>query len=117
MPELIPLTYEQDRYHGRSLRSTWAHSNVRVSFRIEGHLDLDAFCGAIKAFALRHDALHMRLVAGDSGKPAQRIRPLDPDEQVVTLQRVSASSVDQFSRYIEAVFTRDVTRPWTDDAQ
>lgn len=115
--DLIPLTYEQDRYHGRSLRSTWAHSNVRISFRIEGPFDLDAFCEAVKAFALRHDALHMRLVAGGGGRPAQRVSPLDPGEQLVTLQRVGAPSADQFSRYVEAVFTRDVTRPWADDAQ
>lgn len=113
MPEVIPLTYEQDRYYGRSVRTKWAHRNVRASFRIEGPLDLDAFGAAIKAFALRHDALHMRLDGGAS----QRVHPLDPDEQLVTAQRISASSVDQFSRYVEAVFTRDVTRPWADDAQ
>lgn len=113
MPEPIPLTYEQDRYYGRSVGSAWAHRNVRASFRIEGPVDLDAFGAAITAFALRHDALHMRLDDGAS----QRVRPLDPGEQLVTAQRLAASSVDQFSRYVEAVFARDVTRPWADDAQ
>ncbi len=115
--QLIPLTYEQDRYHGRSLCGTWPHRNVRVSFRLEGLLDLDALGEAIRAFALRHDALHMRLAADGCGRPAQRIRPLNPDEQVVIGQRLGTASVDQFSRYVEAVFARDVTRQWADDAQ
>jgi len=115
--QLIPLTYEQDRHYARSLRGTWPHRNVRVSFRIEGPVDLDALGEAVRAFAFRHDALQMRLVADESGRPAQRIHPLDPGEQVVSAQRLGASSVDQFSRYVEAVFARDVAKPWADDAQ
>ena len=113
----IPLTYQQDRYHARMLRGTWPHLNVRTSFRIEGPVDLGAFGEAVRAFALRHDALHMRLVTDDSGRSAQRIHPLDPGEQVVTAQRLRASSVDQFSRYVEAVFTREIRKAWADDAQ
>jgi Condensation domain len=113
----VPLTYEQDRHYGRSLRSTWPHRNVRVCFRIEGPVDLEAFGEAVRAFAFRHDALQMKPVAGDSGPPAQRIDPLDPADPIVTSQRLGASSVDQFSRYVEAVFTRDVRKPWADDGE
>ena len=113
----IPLTYEQDRHYARSLRGTWPQRNVRVCFRIEGPVDLDAFGEAVRTFAFRHDALQMRLATDASGRPAQRIHPFDPGEQLVTAQRLGASSVDQFSRYVEAVFARDVARRWTDDAQ
>jgi hypothetical protein len=111
----IPLTYEQDRHYARSLHGTWPHRNVRVCFRIEGPVDLDSFGEAVRTFAFRHDALQMRLVTDDRGRPAQRIHPFDPGEQVVRAQRLGASSVDQFSRYVEAVFARDVARRWTED--
>lgn len=113
----IPLTYEQDRHYARSLRGTWPHRNVRISFRIEGPLDLDAFGEAVSAFAFRHDALQMKVVAGASGTPTQRIDPYDAGEQIMITQRVGASSADQFSRYVEAVFTADVRKPWADDSQ
>lgn len=113
----IPLTYEQDRHYARSLRDTWPHRNVRVSFRIEGPLDVDAFGQAVRAFASRHDALQMKVVPRVGGTPAQRVDPYDPGEQIMITQRVGASSVDQFSRYVEAVFTADVRKPWADDSQ
>jgi condensation domain-containing protein len=110
--QLVPLTYEQDRYHARSLRGGWEHRNVRASFRIEGPLDPAVLGEAIRGFVRRHDALQMRLAPGEGGEPAQWIDPLEPGEQVMTAQRLAASSTGQFSRYVEAVFTRDVTQQW-----
>ncbi|PBC66233.1 condensation domain-containing protein [Streptomyces sp. TLI_235] len=108
----VPFTYEQDWFHTKTLGSGWAHKNVQHGFEILGDLDTDALLTAVRAFATRHDALHLQLPPDPGARPEQWIRPVEAHEQVVDCQNVAAASPDQFSRYASALLSRDCVTPW-----
>ncbi|MFF4325519.1 condensation domain-containing protein [Streptomyces sp. NPDC001591] len=106
----VPLTYEQDWFLAKTRTGGWAHKNVRLGFEILGDLDADALLEAVRAFVVRHDALHLRMDPGP--RPRQWTRPIDADEQVVEYRKVGAASPGQFSRYAAALLSRDTVTPW-----
>ncbi|RPE39956.1 condensation domain-containing protein [Streptomyces sp. Ag109_O5-1] len=116
-PAVVPLTFEQQRYHAKINRAGWVHKNVRISFEISGGLDTSRLVEALDAFVRRHDALHMRLVSGPGGPRGQQAHPPGTDERSVTVQSVRAASAEQFARYASAVLSRDVVTEWADGSR
>ncbi|MDH6708431.1 hypothetical protein P3T27_005171 [Kitasatospora sp. MAA19] len=108
----VPLTYEQDWFHAKTRTSAWAHKNVRLSYEILGDLDTDALQTAVRAFVVRHDALHLQLPPDPGPSPRQWTRPIGAGEQVVECQKIGAGSPEQFSRYASALLSRDCVAPW-----
>lgn len=116
-PAVVPLTFEQQRYHAKINQAGWMHKNVRISFEIQGDLDTSRLVEALGSFVRRHDALHMRPVPGPDLPQGQQAHPVGADEQVVTVRSVRAASAEQFSRYASAVLSRDVVTPWAAGAR
>ncbi|MEU6481001.1 condensation domain-containing protein [Streptomyces sp. NPDC047017] len=109
----FPLTYEQDRFHTKTRSADWSHKNVQLAFEILGDLDTGALAAAVRAFAVRHDALHLQLAAAPGPRPLQWTRPIDADEDVVQRTHVKAASPGQFSHYASALLSRDCVTPWS----
>ncbi|MFJ9626764.1 condensation domain-containing protein [Streptomyces sp. NPDC101175] len=113
----FPLTYEQDRFHTKTRADGWSHKNVQLAFEILGDLDTDALADAVRAFVVRHDALHLQLDPAPGPHPRQWTRRIDADEEVVQRLNVKAASPEQFSRYASALLSRDCVTPWSYGAQ
>ncbi|WP_405853924.1 condensation domain-containing protein [Streptomyces sp. NBC_01515] len=109
----FPLTYEQDRFHTKTRSSGWSHKNVQLGFEILGDLDTGALTDAVRAFVLRHDALHLQMAPAPGPHPQQWTRPIAADEEVVRCVNVKAASPGQFSRYASALLSRDCVTPWS----
>ncbi|MFF7636799.1 condensation domain-containing protein [Kitasatospora sp. NPDC008050] len=109
----FPLTYEQDRFHAKTRSSGWAHKNVQLAFEILGDLDTDALAAAVRAFVVRHDALHLQMAEDPGPHPQQWTRPVGAEEEVVRRVKVRATSPGQFSRYASTLLSRDFVTPWS----
>ncbi|MFJ3898881.1 condensation domain-containing protein [Streptomyces sp. NPDC090083] len=109
----FPLTYEQDRFHTKTRSDGWSHKNVQLGFEILGDLDTDALTDAVRAFVVRHDALHLQMDPVPGPHPQQWTRPIAADEEVVRRVNVKAASPAQFSRYASVLLSRDCVTPWS----
>ncbi|GLY04041.1 condensation domain-containing protein [Actinoplanes sp. NBRC 101535] len=108
MPDLtIPLTYEQEWYARGQRTGTGTGHHIRISFRIEGDLDVDALEHSAAGFVTRHDALRMRV-----GATGQHVEPAAVDRPLLVRQRVKARSAEQFDAYAGLIAARDFVAPW-----
>lgn len=109
----FPLTYEQEWFHTKTLSSGWSHKNVQLAFEILGDLDTDALAAAVRAFVVRHDALHLQMAPVPGPHPQQWTRGIEADEEVVQRVKVKAASPEQFSHYASVLLSRDCVTPWS----
>ncbi|MGY4923058.1 condensation domain-containing protein [Streptomyces sp. 900105755] len=109
----FPLTYEQDWFHTKTRSDGWSHKNVQLGFEIRGDLDTGALAAAVRAFVVRHDALHLQLAPDPGPHPRQWTRYIGADEEVVQRLNVKAASPGQFSHYASALLSRDCVTPWS----
>ncbi|MER5668773.1 condensation domain-containing protein [Streptomyces mirabilis] len=109
----FPLTYEQEWFHTKTLSSGWSHKNTQLAFEILGGLDTDALAAAVRAFVVRHDALHLQMDPVPGPHPLQWTRGIEAEEEVVRRVKVKAASPAQFSHYASVLLSRDCVTPWS----
>ncbi|MFJ3758033.1 condensation domain-containing protein [Streptomyces sp. NPDC090080] len=109
----FPLTYEQEWFHAKTLSGGWSHKNTQLAFEILGDLDTDALAAAVRAFVVRHDALHLQMDPEPGPRPLQWTRGIEAGEDVVRRVKVKAASPAQFSHYASVLLSRDCVTPWS----
>ncbi|MCX5195921.1 condensation domain-containing protein [Streptomyces sp. NBC_00249] len=110
--ETAPLTFPQLSMFQALRDDMGAMSTIEVSYRIDGPLDVAAFIESVGEVIRSHDALRLAVCECGGSEPHQWVRATPPLGELVTCQKVKASSEERFSRYVVALATKDAAEAW-----
>lgn len=109
---VLPLTLSQQILHDALARNPELRSTVSLSARLVGELDIAAFRASLRDLVERHDALRIAIGTRRDGTAYQWFREAPAECGTVKIQRIKASSEDQFTRFVRKVAMLDTLRAW-----